>query len=195
MMNQQRIKDLLGKYEMLLRQQGSFVTIYVVGGANIAMSVNRRRTTHAIDVVFLQGREEGVKAAIALANSEGVSDDWLNDDFSDGTLYGELSWSYFDNRNQEVLNVIYRGTNLTVALASPNMMLALKTLSGRETDMEDIYLLMKLTGIFTPEGLGRNLAKFTGPRIFREQGSPWMPHHIDPEFKHIFKGIKPYLQT
>ena len=74
------------------------------------------------------------------------------------------------------------------------MMLALKTLASRDRDMNDIYALMRMTGIRTPQELGRNLVRFTGPRIIQEQGKPWMPHHIDPAFTFILDNAPDDLQ-
>jgi len=65
-------------------------------------------------------------------------------------------------------------------------MLALKSLVKRPQDLNDMWILMRLTGIHTPQALGRTIAHFTGSRIFEAQGQPWMPFHIDPTFHDIF---------
>ncbi|MDR2379524.1 MAG: hypothetical protein LBD70_08900 [Bifidobacteriaceae bacterium] len=104
------------------------------------------------------------------------------------TDYGEggIVWQWFDRKDRDTPATAFQGRALTVDLASPEMMLALKTLAGRPQDREDAYKLMRMTGLRTPEQVGRNLARFTGERIFRAQGGPGMFIHIDPEFKELF---------
>lgn len=180
------IKRLLHRLDDVLSEHGHQAVLYVVGGANMALAVDNRRSTTDVDAVVKQGFDVVFNAAAEVARSEpGLAPDWLNAEFTGGTPDGGLAWSFFDNRDEDEPSTLFAGQSLTVELASPEMMLALKTLARRDRDMDDVYELMRMTGIRTPQELGRNLVRFTGPRIVQEQGRPWMPHHIDPSFRFI----------
>ena len=177
---------LLHRLDAVLNERGHQVVLSIVGGANMALAVDARRSTTDVDAVVKRGFDVVFKAAAEVARTEpGLAPDWLNTEFTGGTPDGGPAWSFFDNRDDDKPSTFFTGTSLTVELASPEMMLALKTLAGRDRDMKDIFGLMRMTGIRTPRELGRNLVRFTGPRIIHEQQSPWMPHHIDPSFKFI----------
>jgi hypothetical protein len=181
------IRRLLGLLDEELAAAGEAAVLYVVGGANMALSLNARRTTTDIDVVIKRGSAAVLAAAQAVAaRVDGLGEDWLNNAFTGYTDTGGMTWSWFDNRDDDQPSTAYSGQALFVELASPAMMLALKTLAARDQDMDDIYLLMRHLGIRTPLELGRNLARFTGRRIFDAQRDPYMYLHIDPEFHDIF---------
>lgn len=180
------IERLLHRLDDVLGERGQQVVLYIVGGANMALAVDSRRSTTDVDAVVKRGFDVVFDAAAEVARTEpGLSPDWLNPEFTGGTPDGGLAWSFFDNQDDDEPSTLFAGKSLTVELASPEMMLALKTLAGRDRDMNDIYELMRMTGIQTSQGLGRNLVRFTGQRIIQEQRNPGMPHHIDPAFRFI----------
>lgn len=180
------IERLIGKLDAELEQRGHRAVIYVVGGANIAMAVDGSRTTTDIDVVVKRGLDVVLDAARAVARGEsGLGDDWINAAFTGFSQDGGIAWSWFDNRDRDAPVTAFKGSALLVELASPEMMLALKTLAQRPQDMAGIYTLMRMTGIKTPEDIGRNLARFTGRRIFDAQGQPGVLIHIDPKFRAV----------
>ena len=181
------IERLLRKLDADLHAHGNKAIIYIVGGANIALAVDDTRSTTDIDVVVKKGFDVVFAAAKRVAATEpGLGKDWLNAQFTGGTPDGGMTWPWIDNKDADQPSVLFDGQGLTVQLASPEMVLALKTLAQRPRDLEDMYILMRMTGIRTPLELGRNLARFTGPRIFRAQGTPGMFIHIDPEFRNVF---------
>ncbi len=180
------MKRLLGLLDEELRRRGQSATIYLVGGANIALTVNTSRTTTDIDVVVKEGFEYLADAAKAVANREdGLAADWINTEFTGGTPDGGITWQWFDNKGQDEAQVLFSSDALTVELASKEMMLALKTLAGRDQDLQDTYDLMRATGIREPEGLFENLKSFTGPRLFESQGEPGMFINVSPNFRRI----------
>lgn len=188
-LSREDIERLIEKLDAELARRGHRVVIYVVGGANIAMAIEGSRTTTDIDVVVKRGFDVVFDAARAVARDEiGLGPDWINAAFTGEAPDGGIAWSWFDNRDCDTPATAFKGTALLVELASPEMMLALKTLAQRPQDMDDIYTLMRMTEIRTPEGIGRNLARFTGPRIFDAQGQSGMFIHIDPQFRAIFDG-------
>jgi hypothetical protein len=160
------IQRLLHRLDDVLVERGQQAVLYVVGGANIALAVDSRRSTTDVDAVVKRGFDVVFDAAAEVAKSEpGLSPDWLNAEFIGGTPDGELAWSFFDNSDDDTPALLFAGKSLTIELASPEMMLALKILASRDRDMGDIYELMRMTGIRTSQELGRNLVRFTGPRI------------------------------
>lgn len=189
------IRRLLEKLDLELANRGQRAALYVVGGANIALALDESRSTTDVDSVVTRGFDVVFDAARAVAREEdGVGEDWLNADFTGGTPDGGLVWPWLDNRDNDVPITAFDGAALRVQLASPPMMLALKTLAQRPQDMADIYQLMRLTGIRTAADLGRNLARFTGPRIFQAQGQWGTLVHIDPAFRNIMDNAPPDLR-
>lgn len=182
-----RMRFLLGELSKELAARGKQANIYVVGGANIALSVDGSRTTNDIDAVIEQGRRDVAEAAAAVAERvDGLGPDWINTEFMGEDAAGGITWQWFDNRDEDTPSTLFASESLNVQLASPEMMLALKSLANRDQDLADTYKLMRKTGIRTPEEIGRNIARFTGPRIFRAQGRPGMFLRIDPKFSRIF---------
>ncbi|MCL1906644.1 MAG: hypothetical protein FWG08_01800 [Propionibacteriaceae bacterium] len=196
MLDRAYMEHLLRKLDEVLVERGQRAVVYVVGGANIAMALDASRTTRDIDVVVKHGDGIVFDAARKVAESEeGLADDWLNNQFTGGTKEGGMTWPWIDNKDLDAPLTVFAGDGLVVELASREMMLALKTLAQRPQDLPDIYLLMRELGIATPEGIGKNLARFTGERIFRAQGTAGMFIHIDPKFRRIFdnapKDLRP----
>lgn len=185
------IRRLLGKLNAELERRGQKVVVYVVGGANMALAVDSVRTTTDIDAVVKHGHQQLTAAAAAVAGTEpGLAPDWINSEFTGGdNPTGGLIWQWFDKRDDDEPVSLFEGSGLDVQGASAEMMLALKTLANRDQDISDAHKLMRRTGIVTPTGLGRNLARFTGRRIFEVQGTMTLHPRIDPEFRHIFDSL------
>lgn len=180
------ITRLLGKLDAELERRNQRVVLYVVRGANIALALDARRSTKDIGAGVKSGFDVVFDAVKKVAKTEsGLGADWLNSDFTAGTPNWGLSWSWMDKSDDDTPTSAFTGKALSVELASPQMMLALKVLASRDKDLEDIYLLMRTTGLKTPMDVGKNLARFTGRRIF-EQNKPGMPFHIDPKFSYVF---------
>ena len=90
---------LLRKLDDVLSTKGNQAVLYIVGGANIALAVNTRRSTTDIDAVVKQGFDVVFDAAAEVAQTEpGLAPDWLNTEFTGGTPNGGLAWSFFDNK-------------------------------------------------------------------------------------------------
>jgi len=209
-MGKQDITTLLHALDNVLHVNNQNATIYVIGGANIALTVSETRMTTDIDVVIEQGEKailEGAEKISKIYNSIITNDnlhltneelvnlyiqpDWINNQFTGGPNqkpgFSGITWYWFDNKDSDNRSTLFNGKNLRVVLASPEMLLALKCFAQREKDLPDIYTLMRITGIKTPQDLTKNIYKFTGQRFFDEQTKPWMPHHLDFSFKKLFQ--------
>ncbi len=112
--------------------------VFVVGGAAMALAYDARRTTADVDAVFAPTQE--VRAAAArVADRLGFGPEWLNDAvkaFLPGEDPGRIG--------------VFEGSNLSVAAASPQFLLAMKLLAARaERDVDDIKTLYALCGFQT----------------------------------------------
>ncbi|MCY4368814.1 MAG: hypothetical protein OXF41_05175 [bacterium] len=130
-----RIGDLFGAVNAGLGGVGlqAPVEVVVVGGAAIAMQWNPGRATYDVDVV-----SEGIPAVLwdvvaDVGRAEGLDAEWLNAaarvKAPTGPTPGEPT-------------AIYVGSHLRVYGASPHYVLAMKLLTGRGVDLEDIPVLL-----------------------------------------------------
>src|SRR3954451_15649301 len=123
-----------------LSRHGTRAELFLVGGAAIALCFDERRSTRDLDAVFAP-TEAVRKAAAAVAEREGLEADWLNDAVK-GFLPGE---------DRKALRY-FEAPGLSVDVASPEYLLAMKLLSSRaEVDAEDIALLYRHLGYTTVE--------------------------------------------
>ena len=135
LLNARRIGELFQALDTKLDDVSirNHVELVVVGGAAVALRWNRRRTTYDVDVVA-----EGIPAvfwdvAAAVGRDAGLEDDWMNAaarvKAPTGPTPGEPT-------------EIYAGSNLRVYGASPHYVLAMKLLTGRNVDLQDLPVLL-----------------------------------------------------
>lgn len=132
------IRRLFEKLAAELSTQGTRAELFLVGGAAIALCFDERRATRDLDAAFAP-TDAVRRAAAAVAEREGLEPDWLNDAVK-GFLPGEDAQAvrYFE------------APGLTVDVASPEYLLAMKLFSSRaEVDAEDIALLYRHLGYTT----------------------------------------------
>jgi len=134
------IRRLFEELAEELSRQGTRAELFLVGGAAIALCFDERRSTRDLDAVFAP-TDAVRKAAAAVAEREGLDEDWLNDAVK-GFLPGV-------DRNARRY---FEAPGLSVDVASPEYLLAMKLLSSRaEVDAEDIALLYRHLGFRTVE--------------------------------------------
>jgi hypothetical protein len=115
-------------------------SLFVVGGAAMAIAYDARRSTVDVDAVFVPAHEVR-EAARRVAQRLDLSDDWIND--------GAKAFLPGDDPDRIT---VYEGRNLQVAAASPKYLLAMKLLASRvERDQDDIRTLYRLCGFTTVE--------------------------------------------
>ncbi|MPZ53645.1 MAG: hypothetical protein GEU79_13095 [Acidimicrobiia bacterium] len=132
------IRALLTELGERLQAQGVAASIYVAGGAAIALEFDQRRVTEDIDAVFhpiTTVREQ----ATALAEEHGLSHRWLNDSIRAILPRGDDGAVVLDN------------PGLAVSLASPEHLVAMKMAAFRPRDIPDLELLFRELGISSPE--------------------------------------------
>lgn len=132
------ITELLTELGRRLQAEGVEATLYVVGGAAIAIELDVRRVTRDVDAIFHPATT--VRAvAEAMAEERGLPPAWLSD--------GVRPWVPGGDTEAVPFSV----PGLSVALASPRHLLAMKLAAFRPTDKPDLELLFRALGITRPE--------------------------------------------
>ena len=119
--------------EILSRRRVS-ARVYIVGGAAMALAYDCDRYTHDVDGLITRGYAELTEAVREVARRRGAPDSWLNEIPRGG-----------DGREK----VVFDHPHLRVAAASPERMLAMKVMSARRSDAEDVKTLLGILGFTT----------------------------------------------
>ncbi len=132
------IRALLDDLSSELAARGARAELFLVGGAALAVAYDATRATRDLDAVFVPS-EVVRKAAAAVAEREGLAEDWLND-----AVKGFLPGPDPDAQR------FYSSDSLIVDVASPRYLLAMKLFAARaEIDADDIVLLYRQLGFTT----------------------------------------------
>ena len=153
-MQRPEILDLLQMLSDRLEAVGIKGEMYVVGGAAIALAFDERRSTRDVDAVF-EPKREIYEAAAGIANERGLEAGWLNDAVK-GFLRGP------DDEATQILDL----PGLSVATASPRIILAMKVLAHRAgEDDADVRLLAGQLGLTTAAEVLRIATDVYGDRL------------------------------
>lgn len=137
-MDRPQILELLEALAARLEARSIRGEIYVVGGAAIALAYDQRRSTHGIDAVF-EPKMVIYEEAGTLARERSLAEGWLNDAVK-GFLRGP----------DDDATVVLDRPGLSVATASPRMLIALKVAAHRTgEDDDDVKLLASVLGLRT----------------------------------------------
>ncbi|MFZ2527641.1 MAG: DUF6036 family nucleotidyltransferase [Rhodococcus sp. (in: high G+C Gram-positive bacteria)] len=148
-----RIRELLAELDMQLAAQGIEAKVFIVGGAAMALAYNARRTTADIDGVFVP-RDVVLDAAAQIAVTHGLSKHWL----SDGVVQVMPLHDDDHPRSEKI------GRALTIEIASPRYLLAMKAMSSRQSDgdLSDAALLCNELGITKESDIEVVVARYFG---------------------------------
>jgi hypothetical protein len=148
-----RIRDLLGALDRELQRRGVAGTIFIVGGAAMALAYDASRVTGDIDATLLP-RDVLLDAARAVAETERIDPRWL----SDGVL--QLMPPRGDDHPREIIV----GPALTVTVASAQYVLAMKAMTMRQSDgdRDDAAMLCKQLGITSTAQIEEVVTRFFG---------------------------------
>ena len=72
------IRELLDDLSQELAARGARAELFLVGGAALAVAYDATRSTRDLDAVFVPS-DVVRQAAAAVADREGLAEDWLND--------------------------------------------------------------------------------------------------------------------
>ena len=138
-----------------LEKRGIRGEIFLVGGAAMALAYNRKRTTKDLDGVF-EPKMVIYDAANAVAQKRNLRAGWLNDAVK-GFMPGP------DSGAKTILDL----PALSVSVASPRYLFALKALASREDrdidDIRELYRLSKFNSV--DEAIGYVAEVFSGRQI------------------------------
>jgi len=140
MLSRDDIVGLLGELAVELDARGSHGDLFLVGGAAMALAYGTRRTTRDLDAIF-EPKQIIYEIAKWLADRHGLPADWLNDGVK-GFLPGP----------DPDATVLFDRPGLSVRIASPRYLFAMKMLAARvERDEDDIRMLYRLCGFGSVE--------------------------------------------
>ena len=134
------IRALLDELSAELSARNARAELFLVGGAALAVAYDATRATRDLDAVFVP-TDVVRQAARAVAEREGLTEDWLNN-----AVKGFLPGPDPDAQR------FYSSDSLIVDVASPRYLLAMKLFAARaEIDADDITLLYRQLGFTTVE--------------------------------------------
>ena len=150
--------------EILSRRRVS-ARVYIVGGAAMALAYDRDRHT-PLDGLAAGGCAELTEAVREVARRRGLPDSWLNERASSCIPRGG------DARER----VVFDHSSLRVAAASPERMLAMKVMSARRADAEDVKPCWESSVSPPPAGLWKPSKPFSPMSRYRNvPGGWWRP--------------------
>jgi hypothetical protein len=137
--------DEMRRYLRLLGEElarhGVTGEVVLAGGAVMLLVIGSRGITRDIDAYFATGTEQIREAAQVVAARERLPPDWINDAVK----------GFFATQPPVQLWQEYPG--LRVFVASPEYVLAMKSVAGRPQDVPDIRALVKYLGLANAEAV------------------------------------------
>jgi predicted nucleotidyltransferase len=131
------ILDLLTELGTRLEDVGIQARFYIVGGAAMLLAYGRDQMTRDIDAVF-----EPKKAVYDVARKMADEKPWLGEDWLNDGVKG-----FIRGPDPGIPQVIHSSTGVSIQVASPQRLLAMKVAAARiERDADDIVTLARLVG-------------------------------------------------
>ncbi|GAA1937593.1 DUF6036 family nucleotidyltransferase [Agromyces allii] len=134
--------ELLTELGERLADRDEKVDAYVVGGAAIAVLLDSRKSTEDVDALF-SNLHLAIEVGQEIARERGISSHWLNSSIQSYIP----TWAKTEDTEAKTLTF----GGLTVRLASPRWLLAMKMAAGRRKDAEDIVALIRFLDIHSAE--------------------------------------------
>lgn len=129
-----RMRSLLDELDERLRARGIAASVYLVGGAAMALGYGRDGLTPDIDAVI--SHRAVTEEARAMAARHGLPEQWLNSNAA-GWVPPRPAWARARPTKP----------GLTVHVAPAEHVLAMKLVASRRKDRPDIRLLIRHTGM------------------------------------------------
>ncbi len=137
-LNIERVSLLLAELGERLSGRGIEAEIYVVGGAAMMLAYDRARITRDIDAVGVPQEEIDAEVRAMAVDHRDLDPDWLN-----ARVLPMLPRGVEGERLQ-----VLGGPGLTVNVASPKWLLAMKARAARgRRDLDDIWVLCQVLGL------------------------------------------------
>lgn len=158
-LNVDRVSVLLAELGGRLASRGIEGEIYVVGGAAMMLAYDRTRITRDIDAVGVPQEEIDTEVRAMAADHKDLGPDWLN------ARVLPLLPRGVDAGRLQVLG----GPGLTVNVASPKWLLAMKARAARgRRDLDDLWVLCQVLGLRTAEEVWAICDDVWGEGMIRE---------------------------
>lgn len=158
-LNVDRVSVLLAELGGRLASRGIEGEIYVVGGAAMMLAYDRTRITRDIDAVGVPQEEIDIEVRAMAADHKDLGPDWLN------ARVLPLLPRGVDAGRLQVLG----GPGLTVNVASPKWLLAMKARAARgRRDLDDLWVLCQVLGLRTAEEVWAICDDVWGEGMIRE---------------------------
>ena len=158
-LNIDRVSVLLAELGERLAGRGIEGEIYVVGGAAMMLAFDRTRLTRDIDAVGVPQEEIDAEVRAMAADHRDLDPDWLN-----ARVLPMLPRGVDAGRLQ-----VLGGPGLTVNVASPRWLLAMKARAAREErDLDDIWVLCQVLGLRTTDEIWAICDDVWGEGMIRE---------------------------
>ena len=140
-LNKDELIALLDELSERLKRKNARASVYIVGGAAMALAFDRGRTTHDIDGRIDAGHGALIDSVHEIAHLRGLPTSWLNDQAT----------PKMPMARDERARTVYASEYLTVTGASGEHILGMKLESGRAFDQKDVNTLVKHLKIRTVE--------------------------------------------
>lgn len=160
LLDEAQVMALLRELGERLDSRGIEADIYVVGGAAMMLAYDRGRITRDIDAVGVPAEEVEAEARSMSTAHRGLPEDWLN------SRVLPLLPRGIDADRLQVLG----GPGLTVNVASPRWMLAMKARAARgDRDLEDLWVLCQILELDDVEQVWQICDDVWGEGMIREE--------------------------
>jgi len=158
-LNIDRVSVLLAELGERLAGRGIEGEIYVVGGAAMMLAYDRTRLTRDIDAVGVPQEEIDSEVRAMAKDHKDLGPDWLN-----ARVLPMLPRGVDSGRLQ-----VLGGPGLTVNVASPKWLLAMKARAARgRRDLDDVWVLCQVLGLRTTAEVWQICDEVWGEDMIRE---------------------------
>ena len=159
-LDREAIVELLTQLGARLDRRGLSAEVYDVGGTAMLLAYNRTKLTRDVDAVTEDEAVVEREARDMARERRGLAEDWFN------SRVRPMLPRVFDADQVEVLAV----PGISVSVASPRHMLAMKTRAARgDRDTEDILLLCEVLGITSISAALAVADEVWGPGMVRDE--------------------------
>ncbi len=153
LLGREGIESLLAELGRRCANKGIAAEMFMVGGGAMALAYSRERVTRDLDAIFVPKMLVYAEAR-QMADELNLPPDWLNDGVK----------GLMPDRRDDASRVQFVSDGLTVMVASPEYMFAMKALSARqESDTEDLLVLAKELGVTRAEQAFAIAEKYYAP--------------------------------
>jgi Nucleotidyltransferase of unknown function (DUF6036) len=154
-----RVSSLLAELGERLAGRGIEAEIYVVGGAAMLLAYDRTRITRDIDAIGVPQEAIDAEVRAMAVDHRDLGPDWLN-----ARVLPMLPRGVDVERLQ-----VMGGPGLTVNVASPRWLLAMKARAGRGArDLDDLWVLCQVLGLRSVDEVWRICDEVWGDSLIGE---------------------------